>query len=169
MHRSLVIGYGNIDRADDGVAYDVINALRRRLGQEILHEGDTGLEDLGRPIDSVFLSQLAPELMEVLAGYDRIIFVDAHVYENVEALHCCPVSPDAASLIFTHHMTPSTLLAMQKAIYDVEPTGHLVSLRGYDFDFHRGLSADTATLVEPAVEWILQWLTEGVGQIEASR
>jgi len=64
MHRSLIIGYGNIDRADDGVAYDVINALRRRLGQEILHEGDTGLEDLGRPIDSVFLSQLAPELME---------------------------------------------------------------------------------------------------------
>jgi Ni,Fe-hydrogenase maturation factor len=107
--------------------------------------------------------------MEVLVGYDRIIFVDAHVYENVEALHCCPVSPDAASLIFTHHMTPSTLLAMQKAIYDVEPTGHLVSLRGYDFDFHRGLSADTETLVEPAVEWILQRLTEGVGQIEASR
>ena len=168
MHRSLVIGYGNIDRADDGVAYDVINALRRRLGQELLPEGDTRLEDLGRPIDSVFLSQLAPELMEVLTSYDRVIFVDAHVYENVEALHCCPVSPDAASLIFTHHMTPSTLLAMQMAIYNMEPEAHLVSLRGYDFDFHRGLSADTASLVEPAVEWIMQWLTDTAGQVEAS-
>ena len=55
MSRTLVIGFGNIDRADDGVAFYVINALRRRLGQKPLSEEDTGLEELGAPIDSVFL------------------------------------------------------------------------------------------------------------------
>ena len=47
MSRTLVIGFGNIDRADDGVAYHVVNHLRRRLGKELLPEDETGLELLG--------------------------------------------------------------------------------------------------------------------------
>ena len=158
MSRTLVIGYGSLDRADDGVAYYVINALRRRLGQEMLSEDETGLEELGEQIDSIFLVQLAPELMDVLAGYDQVIFVDAHVYENVDNLHCTPVLPEYAPATFTHHMGPAMILALIKALYHREPTGHIVSIRGYDFDFHRDLSADTKALVEPAVEYILQSL-----------
>ncbi len=156
MPRTLVIGIGNIDRADDGIAYYVVNALRRRLGQGMLHEDETGLEDLGAQIDSVFLVQLAPELMDVIIPYDEIIFVDAHVYENVDSLYCAPVFPEFASATFTHHLTPAMLLALLKSLYHREPAGHIVSIRGYDFDFHRSLSADTETLVEKAVDRILQ-------------
>jgi len=156
MLRTLVIGFGNIDRADDGVAFFVVKALRRRLGQKALNEDETGLEELGAEIDSVFLSQLTPELLETLAGYQQIIFVDAHVYENVDALHCEPVSPEYTPSTFTHHLTPAAFLALLKALYHQEPTGHLVSLRGYDFDFHRRISAETEALVEPAVKYILQ-------------
>jgi hypothetical protein len=56
-------------------------------------------------------------------------------------------------------MTPAMLLALLKLLHYSEPTGHLVSIRGYDFDFHRDLSADTKTLVEPAVEYILRLVT----------
>jgi hydrogenase maturation protease len=154
--RALVIGYGNIDRADDGIAYYVINALRRRLGQRILTEDNTGLEELGKEVDSIFLGQLVPELMDVLTDYQQVIFVDAHVYENLENLHCAPVVPDYTSTTFTHHITPALLLAFFKTLYHREPAGNLVSIRGYDFDFHRDLSADTKALVEPAVEHILQ-------------
>ena len=157
-NRTLVIGYGNIDRADDGVAYYVINALRQRLGQEMLKDDDTGLEELGAEIDSTFLVQLAPELIDVLALYQRIIFVDAHVYDNVDNLYYTPVFPEYTPSTFTHHMTPPILLALLKSIYRQEPEGHLVSIRGYDFDFHRNLSADTRVLVDPAVEYILQSL-----------
>lgn len=158
MNRTLVIGFGNLDRADDGVAYEVINALRRRLGQEKLPEEETGLDNLGRDVDSIFLSQLTPELMEVLADYDRLVFVDAHVYHDAQDLHCSSVSPEAASLTFTHHMTPSMLLALMKAILNREPTGYLVSVRGYDFDFHRDLSEQTKSQVDPAADFILTWL-----------
>ncbi|HYA13341.1 MAG TPA: hydrogenase maturation protease [Syntrophales bacterium] len=156
--RTLVIGYGNIDRADDGVAYYVINALRQRLGQEMLKEDFTGLDELGAEIDSIFLVQLAPELIDVLALYHRIIFVDAHVYDNVDNLYCIPVFPEYTPSTFTHHMTPPILLALLKSIYRQEPEGHLVSIRGYDFDFHRDLSEDTRDLVDPAVDHILQTL-----------
>jgi hydrogenase maturation protease len=164
MTRTLVIGFGSIDRGDDGIAYHVINALRQRLGQTILAEDETGLEELGKPIDSVFLVQLAPELMEVMAGYDQVVFVDAHVLENVENLHCVPVLPEYAPATITHHMGPAMILALLKALYHREPTGHLVSIRGYDFDFHRNLSEISKTLVEPAVEYILQSLIHCQGK-----
>ena len=94
MSRTLVIGFGNIDRADDGAAFFVINALRRRLGQNPLNEDETGLEELGAKIDSVFLSQLTPELLETLAGYQQVIFVDGKkltegVLNRVEAAIRC--------------------------------------------------------------------------------
>ena len=158
MPRTLVIGFGNIDRADDGVANSVINALRRRLGQKPLPEDETGLEELGAEVDSIFLSQLTPELMETLTGYQRVIFVDAHVYENVDALHCEPVSPEYTPSTFTHHLTPAAFLALLKTLYHREPAGYLVSIRGHDFDFHRDLSAETEALVGPAVEYILRLL-----------
>jgi hydrogenase maturation protease len=158
MPRTLIIGYGNLDRADDGAAYYVINALRQRLGHTPLDEDSTGLEGLGGETDSVFLMQLVPELMDSGAHYDQVIFVDAHVRADVCELHCEPVMPEYSSSPFTHHMTPSTFLVMLKLLYDATPTGYIVSLRGHDFDFHRGLSAATEELVGPAVEHILQLL-----------
>ncbi|MDD5170196.1 MAG: hydrogenase maturation protease, partial [Syntrophales bacterium] len=156
MKRTLVIGYGNFDRADDGVAYGVINSLRRRLGLNELPEEETGLDDLGRRVDSVFLTQLTPELMDLLAGYDRIVFVDAHINSDPRPLQCSPVVPEAASLTFTHHITPALLLALMQALLNREPAGYLVSIRGYDFDFHRGLSPQTESQVSPAVDSILK-------------
>jgi hydrogenase maturation protease len=161
MHRILIIGFGSIDRGDDGVAYHVINALRQRLGQSMLSEDETGLEELNNQIDSIFLVQLAPELMDIMAGYDKVVFVDAHVLENVGNLHCVPVLPEYTPATITHHMGPAMIFALLKALYQREPTGHLVSIRGYNFDFHRNLSPDTESLVEPAAEYILHSLIYG--------
>lgn len=160
MSRTIVVGYGNIDRADDGVAYEVINALRQRLGQERLKEGDTGLENLGSSPDSIFLIQLMPEIMEILIDYDQIIFVDAHAGANTNDLNCIPVTPEYVSSTFTHHMTPASLLAFMEVLYNREPAGHIVSLRGYDFDFKRIISASTKMLVPAAVEKILKLLRQ---------
>lgn len=154
--RTLVIGYGNLDRGDDGVAYHVVNALRQRLGQRLLSEDETGLEELGGQTDSVLLTQLVPELVHTMANYQQVIFVDAHVQEGVPELYCAPVSPEGAPSSFSHHMTPAVLLALLRTILHAEPKGHIVSIRGYDFGFHRLLSDAAARMVQPAVECILQ-------------
>jgi hydrogenase maturation protease len=158
MIRTLVIGFGNLDRADDGVAFHVVNAFRLRLGQAALDEDNTGLEELGSVVDSVFIGQLVPEMIDLLDDYDRVIFVDAHVDPALDDLYCAAVSPDEAGLTFTHHMSPATLLAFFKALNGRDLDGHLVSIRGLNFDFHRDLSIETLTLVEPAVERILALL-----------
>lgn len=156
VRKTLVIGFGNLDRADDGVAFHIINAVRRALGLSPLAENETGLEDLVHPMDTAFIGQLTPEMIDVLEGYNRVIFVDAHVDPAVADLYCTSVSSDGAGLTFTHHMSPATLLAFFEALHGHAPEAHLVSVRGGDFDFHRNLSPATAALVAPAVEKIMQ-------------
>jgi hydrogenase maturation protease len=155
MNRILVIGFGNLDRTDDGVAFHVVNALRRRLGQTALDEDNSGLEELGAPVDTVFIGQLVPEMIDLLDHYDRIVFVDAHVDPALDDLHCAAISPDEAGLTFTHHMSPATLLAFYRALHGRDLEGHLVSIRGRDFDFNNNLTAETLALVEPSVDRIL--------------
>jgi len=154
MNRTLVIGFGNRDRADDGVAYHVINALREHCGQRMLAEDETGLEELGEPVDSIFLSQLTPELMDVVAPYGRIIFVDAHVGADKDDLYVASVLPEDAAATFTHHISPAMFLAFLKVLFGQEPEGHIVSIRGYDFDFHHNLSEATRRLIGDAADRI---------------
>jgi hydrogenase maturation protease len=159
MPRTLVIGYGNVHRADDGVAYHVVNGLRQRLDQDPLGDDQTGLDALGHETDSILLTQLVPELLDILIDYERVVFVDAHVRDDVPDVHCEPVTPEYVGSAFTHHMTPSMLLALLKAIHRREVDGTIVSIRGHDFDFKRCLSMETAAGVEPAVDRVLGMLS----------
>lgn len=157
--RTLVIGYGNLDRGDDGVAYAIVNELRRALFREPLDEEETGLEDLGGIYDTIFLRQLVPELMEKAAEYDQIVFVDAHVGDRDGEIAWRQVAPEFVPSAFTHHLTPATFLALMRALYDRAPAGYLLSVRGHTFDFRRGLSEATVALVGPAVKKILENLS----------
>ena len=156
--RTLIIGYGNLERADDGVAYHVVNALRQRLGRKALSEDETGLEELGGQTDTILLPQLVPELIHTLAHYQQVIFVDAHVHEGVPDLYCTPLSSGHTASSFSHHLTPALLMALLNRILHLEPMGHIVSIRAHDLGFHRRLSDDTARMVQPAVEQILSHL-----------
>ncbi len=157
--RSLVLGVGNLDRQDDGAAYHVIQALRRHLRQPLLEPDQTGLEELGGRVDSVFLAQLAPELLDVAMNYDRLVFVDAHVQPDWEDLHCAPVEPEERLSTLTHHLTPGLFMALLQVLYGCTPEALLVSLRGHQFDFGRDLSAATARLIEPALDEIVRRVT----------
>ena len=162
MGQALIIGFGNQDRGDDGVAYHVVNAVRTALGQAALPADETGLEALGAgKVESVFLLQLVPELLDVLAGYELIIFVDAHVQEGTDAVYCHAVSPRHVAAIFSHHLSPAMLLALLAALYGKEPAAYLVSIRGWDFSFCRGLSPASAALVPQACACILGLLSGG--------
>ena len=158
MKRTIIIGYGNIDRSDDGVAFAVINLVRQSLGQKNLEEGYTGLEEAGSDVDSVFLPQLMPEIMEELKAYEQIIFVDAHAGDELGDLNCSKVTPQYLAATFTHHMTPETLVAFLKTLYEHEPEAYLVSVRAHDFDFKRDFSPKTESQLKPAADKILELL-----------
>ena len=159
--RTLIIGFGNIYRRDDGVGFVVINALREQLGRPPLDVEDDGFDDRGHAIDTLLLHQLVPDLADVVATYDLVIFVDAHVglipnlIREEEVLACYE------SAIVPHQLHPSTVLALAHELYEGQPRGVLLSIRGYDFDFGEGLSAQTAAHVPEAVARLLALATDG--------
>ena len=151
MRRSLVVGFGNPYRRDDGVGRAVVDLLRRELGQPALDPLDDGFDELGREVDTVVAHQLVPEFAELLGGYTLAIFVDAHVGDGTEPLCAEPIAPIPHSSSVSHHLHPGTLLDLAQRIHGRTPRGVLLSLRGHDFEFGDGLSAETASLVPPAV------------------
>jgi hydrogenase maturation protease len=153
---TLVAGFGNLYRQDDGVARFVVNALRERLGRGPLDEMDDGFDDLGHPVDTVVLHQLVPELADDLKNYELVIFVDAHVGSGIPE----PIHEEILEVVyrapFVYHQThPSTVLALTMQMYGEAPRAVLLSLLGHTFDFGQGLSEETAALIDPAVDRIL--------------
>ncbi|HQE91850.1 MAG TPA: hydrogenase maturation protease [Anaerolineae bacterium] len=154
--RTLIVGFGNLYRRDDGVARVIINTLLARWGRALLDDLDDGFEALGHAVDGVVLHQLVPELAETVKDYAMVIFVDAHVGGNeIEPLHEERLDVSYHTPFVYHQTHPSTLLALAQQMYGTAPEAWLLSVQGYDFDFGEGLSPETAALVEPAVARIL--------------
>jgi hydrogenase maturation protease len=155
---ALIIGYGNTDRQDDGVAWHVLAALRRWLGRPDPATDGEAFEPEGANPDFLFTLQLTPEMAETLAEYERICFVDAHTGNVPEKIHVSQLEGKFQRSPFTHHLTADTLMALCAQLYSHTPDAILVSLRGYQFGFERSLSPETQALVEPAAREILAWL-----------
>jgi hydrogenase maturation protease len=151
LGRTLVAGFGNAYRRDDGAAWAVVNALREQLGRPPLALLDDGFDDMGHAVDTVVLHQLVPELAETLAGYELVIFVDAHVQELADPLREEEIAPLYHVPFVSHQTHPGTLLDLAHKLHGHAPRGVLLSLRGHDFDFGEGLSEETAALVPRAV------------------
>lgn len=122
--RILVIGYGNPGRQDDG------------LGPAAAAE----IEAIGWPNVTAFDNyQLAIEDAIQVAAHDAVWFVDATTDGDAP----CAVRRLAPALEFTftsHLLRPEALLAIASQQFGKSPEAHLMSVRGYEFDFLEGLS-----------------------------
>lgn len=164
MDHTLIIGYGNIDRQDDGVAWHVLTQIAGLCGMPGPFdpgEGfplDTGEATSETKPDLLYTLQLTPELAETIANYQRVCFVDAHTGAVPEEIHFARLNCQFQNSPFTHHLTPQSCLALSQALYGISPQAILVSIRGYEFGFSTQLSARTQALLPAAVDLIWQWL-----------
>lgn len=154
----LFLGYGNIDRQDDGVAWHLLCEMIKRLGGPVPAQPEDEMPIVSGENTFDFHLQLTPELADSLGSYDRVCFMDAHTGNVPEEVHLEAVSPHYQSSPFTHHMTAATLLSLCEVIHQRVPDTILVSVRGYAFKFTRSLSPETAALIEPAADAILKWV-----------
>jgi hydrogenase maturation protease len=163
MERTLIIGYGNPDREDDGVAWHILCALARRMDRQPPESYEAGLEPCGEQIDLLFRLQLTPEMAETIAAYERVCFIDAHTGAVPEELNYLELEPLFQASPFTHHMTPETCLALSDSLYGNAPRAVLFSVRGYEFGFSRSLSPRTADLADTALDRIWEWVGQDSG------
>ncbi len=158
MKPTLLIGYGNPDRQDDGVALQVLVSIALRLGRPVHNPPEEAFYPQGNNPDLWFDLQLLPEMVTSVAQYERVCFIDAHTGEVPEEINFISLEPSFQPSILTHHMTPQTFLSLCQAVNNKTPQSVLISVHGYHFGFSRQLSLKTAALVLPAVETIEAWM-----------
>lgn len=158
--KTLIFGYGNADRQDDGVAWHVLREVMRHFGLPVSDELDINFDDEQRQVHYEFQLQLTPEIADDLDAYDRVCFIDAHTGAVPEEVHIEKVSANFQKSPFTHHLTAASLLSIADTLHHKVPETILVSVRGYEFGFSQSLSAATTTLTRQAADIIMAWVNE---------
>ena len=144
--KSLVIGYGNPLRGDDGVGWHVAKMLQARQ------------DDL--EIEATACQQLVPELAERISRAKAVYFVDATSAGVQGEWRCQPIQSEDAPSALAHFATPSALLAMAQRLYGIVPKAYLFTICGASFEFSGELSAIVAAAVPSVVEAIENHATD---------
>jgi hydrogenase maturation protease len=137
--KTLIIGYGNDSRRDDGVGRYVVEQLAKH-----------GLPD----VELQTAHQLEVEMAETLTRYDRVIFVDAAIPEATAAVQRSVVTPTFQSHAVAHYLTPPDVLSLSATLYGHAPQAELFSIRGRDFNFGTELSPEVETAGQEVVQQI---------------
>jgi len=137
MPHTLVIGYGNTLRGDDGAGY-----LAAELLQQCVHNPD---------VEIIAEHQLLPELMEGISRAAHVIFIDATLSPRGTRFHRIPLRPAPACSRFTHHATPESLLAGAQALYGHTPQATLYTIPARSFETGDTLTPTTRQALDALV------------------
>ena len=147
--RVLVVGYGNPLRGDDALGWEIAGRLATAIHDET--------------VEVLAVSQLTPELSELISEVELVVFIDASLVGQPGSWKCQTVDPNPrSSPALGHHLTPMGLLAYAQAIFKASPRALLVSVAGDSFDCCRELTPSVAAAL-PAVERFVR------GQIAGSK
>ncbi|MGB8703096.1 MAG: hydrogenase maturation protease [Thermosynechococcaceae cyanobacterium] len=124
--KTLVIGYGNALRSDDGVGPLVADRVAY-----------WNLPD----VRSLSVHQLAPELATEIAQAEIVFFVDACVERSQASLE--PIEAEEATSRLDHLWSPSVLLYLAKTLYDADPVAYEILIPATQFEYGETLSAIT--------------------------
>ena len=92
-----------------------------------------------------YTQQLMPEMAEVLAEMDLVIFIDAHVPgTNFQPVHWEEIQPLFRPSMVSHHFKPEVLIAWSASLYGRAPQAFVLSVLGTDYDFGTELSPEAA-------------------------
>ena len=141
---SLVLGYGNDLRSDDGAGRVVADRVN----------------DLQLPGVSVrSVMQLTPELALEIAGCETVVFVDASV-EVAETTATPVVAAPGESTAMSHYATPAALLGLTATVGDLPATAIAVSIPVVDIGLGMELSPTTAAGIEEAISMVVGIVAE---------
>jgi hydrogenase maturation protease len=128
--RTLVVGYGNTLRGDDGVGVRVAEAV----------------ESMALPgVHTLVCQQLAPEFAEPIARSDRVIFVDASVEQNADTVELRPIAASDSSQLMAHAADPQTMLALARDVFGGTPEAWWLTIPARDLSFGERFSTEAAS------------------------
>jgi len=134
---TLVIGFGNPLRGDDGAGASVARAAQ-----------------LTRPDVAVLTPhQLLPELAPDIAAADVVVFIDAATDVPAGEVRCQAVAP-AAALRLDHILSPAALVGLGLVAFGHAPQAWLVEIGAASFEPGGTLTPLVASAVPRAAELV---------------
>jgi hydrogenase maturation protease len=134
MIDTLLIGYGNSLRGDDGVG--------PRVAEAVAGWNRPGLQ-------AIAVQQLLPELAASLATVRRVILVDASV--DTETVQIQSLRPSPIESALGHAPEPCWLLSLTAQLYDRCPEAWLITIPAQDLGFGEELSLRSRQGMETAL------------------
>jgi hydrogenase maturation protease len=144
--RTLIYGFGNPGRRDDGLGPMLIEKVEKWVKEN-------QIPDIA--FDSNY--QLNIEDAYTIRDYDVVIFVDASV-EDIECFIIDRVKPDNKVAFNTHSVSPGFVLELCRKFYKKYPNTFLVHIKGYDFELNEGLSDNAAENLEIVYNFLIDLL-----------
>ncbi len=145
---TLLIGYGNTLRSDDGVGPVVVEYLRKSLAS-----ADTA----GVVCRSEF--QLTPELADLVARAGRVIFIDASVGLPPGRVSVRRVTAQAAAGSMGHQFLPAQLLELADLAFGARPQAWVAAIGVQSLAFGQGLTAPVAHAARRLTEHLRHYLS----------
>ena len=144
---TLLLGWGNEGRRDDGLGPALVRILAERTLPGLTASSSYQLE-----VEDAF----------EVTRHSRVIFVDAD-RSGPEPFSFRRLLPAAHALSFSSHsVTPGALLALGRELFDREPEAWLLGIRGYEFDrFDESLSAAARENLTAAAGFVASVLETG--------
>jgi hydrogenase maturation protease len=144
----LIYGYGNPGRQDDGLGI----VLTERLADWASENQITGVE-----FDHNY--QLNIEDAVAIAQKDLVIFADASE-EDIEDFCLSQIDGSSKVSFTTHAASPSYIVQLCKELFQKEPRGLLLHIKGYEWAFQEGLSERAKENLDRALEFMQTLLTD---------
>ena len=139
--KTLIIGYGNPLRSDDGVGQIVAEAIRA-----------CELAD----VTIIACHQLTPELAEAVAQSEITVFIDAAADIPAGEIVINQLIDEIAPASLGHHLDPGALVVMARRLYAGAPKTFLVKIGAETFEFGEKLSETAQNAAPTAVAAILR-------------
>ena len=144
LEKTLVIGYGNPARGDDGLGPAFIEKLERK-----------GIDQVETRVDY----QLCVEDAMDMAHYDQVIFVDAtRNHDQPFTFNEVDESQEPPGLD-THNLSPEAVTHLSRALFGSDAKAFTLAISGSHFDtFEEALSQGARLNLQAAFDYFLEKL-----------
>jgi hydrogenase maturation protease len=154
----LVIAWGNPLREDDGVAWHVVEGLRRLQPRPSL------------PLLRLrHAHQLTPELAEPVSHAAGVVFVDARRDGTPGQVLSEAVFASAGQNPLAHSLSPQALLLYAESLYGRAPQAVVVSVAGDRFGMGEGLSPAVQRAIPRAIRTVIRQAKAWTPTLEAAQ
>lgn len=140
--KTLIIGYGNPGRQDDGLGPVFIDSFKLKSKKITLQSN----------------YQLTVEDALDTTSYEQVIFIDASLD--------CAVPFQLEEILITndtgfgsHSLTPHAVIQLSQSLYQHFPKAYILAIRGYEFDqFEEKLSNTAYENLQKAMDYLTSQL-----------